>query len=104
MKSRNRLLKRESKSGATNEDALKPKAVQALAGVLRSAASAIAAFMPLERQLRVLATVLDENEADEGKGRRGRTAATPRATVEFTELDSKKAERALARIGIRSAK
>lgn len=83
---------------------MKPHAVQALAGVLRSAASAIAAFIPLERQLRVLATALDENEVDESKGRRGRTAATPRSTVEFTELDSKKAERALARIGIRSTK
>ena len=60
--------------------------------------------MPLERQLRVLATALDENEVDEGKARRGRTAAPPKSTVEFTELDSKKAERALAGIGIRSTK
>ena len=83
---------------------MKSGAVQALPGVLRSFASAIAALAPLERQLRVLATELDENQADEGKARRGRGAAPPTPTVEFTELDSKKAERALARIGIRSTK
>ena len=83
---------------------MKPGVVKAVADLARSAAAGIAALMPLERNLRILATVLDENEGDKGKGRRGRTAAPPRSTVEFTELDSKKAERALARIGTRSTK
>jgi hypothetical protein len=83
---------------------VKPPAFQALAGVVRSAASAIAALTPLERHLRVLAATLDESETDKAQGRPRRAATSPKTTVPFTELDSKKAERALARLGIRNTK
>lgn len=78
-----------------------PTVPKALARALRSAASILAAISPLERDLRVLATTLDENETPEPKGRPRRAAAEPRATVDFTPIDAKRAERALSRLGFR---
>lgn len=82
---------------------MRPPVLRAIADVARSAAAALAALTPLERQLRTLAAVLDDGVGG-GKNPPRRTPAAPRSTVGFTELDSKRAERALARHGIRSTK
>lgn len=81
---------------------MSPLARTALARVLRSVAATISALSPLERDLRVLASTLDDRDPQEPKHPARRAKAEPRSTVEFTAIDSKKAERALSRLGIRS--
>ena len=69
--------------------------VRAVANVARPLAGALDSLIPVERNLRVLADALegDQDEDQPARTPRRETAA-PRPTVVFSEIDSKKAERA----------
>lgn len=81
MRSPNRLLRKEASD------------------VLDAVANVLAPVAVLEHRLRVFATLLRDSSG-ESTGRQRRPQA-PKPTVEFSELDSARADRALAHLGVR---
>lgn len=78
------------------------EALRTVANLARSLAGAIESLAPVERQLRVLADQLEPDDRKDLQHKRGpRGPAEPQPTVQFSDVDAKKAERALARIGVR---
>jgi hypothetical protein len=65
-------------------------------------ASALAPLAALERRLRVFAVYLRDGEPTVTK--REPAARPPKPTVAFSEIDSARAERALARLGVRKTR
>lgn len=84
MKARNRLILKEA------------------AELVEAFASALAPLAVLERRLRVFASLLRDDTPV--TARRERDPRPPKPTVAFSEIDSARAERALARLGVRKTR
>lgn len=84
MKARNRLILKEAS-----------EVVEALAG-------ALARLTALERRLRVFAALLRDDTP--ATARRETDPRSPKPTVAFSEIDAARADRALARLGVRKTR
>ena len=69
------------------------------ANVVDALANVLAPVAVLEQRLRCFAHTLRDD--DGGSARRPNTPRSPQPTVEFNNLDEARAERALARLGVR---
>jgi len=72
----------------------------AVAEVIEAVADVLAPVAVVERRLRVVAHLLLEGPGT-APGRPAPRRARPTPTVEFTDVDGAKADRALARLGVR---
>jgi hypothetical protein len=78
--------------------------VGATSDVLEAAADVLGSVLTLERRLRTLASILRDAVPTPTRQSQARHQTRPTATVEFSEVDAAKADRALARLGVRRSR